>query len=451
MRILKFVLTAIVVLCAVGAGGLATRWFLQSQNAAQSDAAQNERRGTQPQATERVIISLQSALERNPYHADAWAQLGAAFLQRVRENGDPTNYARAEQAFRKALELDANHFHAISGMGALALARHQFRDALVWGERGRALNPDNAGIYGVLGDAHLELGEYDAAFANFQKMVDTRPDLASYARVSYARELLGDRAGAVEQMRAAVNAGAARSEARSWALTQLGNLYFEQGDLEHAHRAYQDALDNWSEYPYARAGLARIHAARGDYASAVEIYTRLMDALPLPEFVIALGDAYTAQGDTANAQKQYALVGAMQQLFASNGVDTDAELALFNADHQIDLPGTLALAQRAYAKRPGIFVADTLAWTLYQTGDYVGAKNMMDRALRLQTQNALLFFHAGMIAHELGDDAGAQQYLSRALQLNPHFSLRYAREARELLGTLETERGKQVDREQGNR
>lgn len=441
MRLVKIFLLSSLVLGGLAVGALATRWYLDenadvTSAASQYDPTAKEGRASRAQTTERVIRNLQTSLEKNPHNSQQWALLGAAFLQRVRENGDPSNYSRAEQAFQKALELDQNNFLAVGGMGGLKLAQHQFREAIVWGERAAQLNPDNAGLYGVLGDAQLELGEYDAAFKHFQTMVDTRPDLSSYARVSYARELVGDRAGALENMERAVNAGAANSEARSWALVQLGNLYFGQGDLENARSAYQAALQNWNDYPYARGGLAQVYAAQGDYAQAIQTYTRLLETIPLPEFVIGLGDVYQVSGDNANAQKQYALVAAMQQLASANGVDTDAELALFNADHKMDLNHTLELAKRAYEKRPGIFVADTLAWTYYQRGDYKNAEEYIEKALSLGTQNALLLYHAGMIQVALGNAARGRELLERALELNPHFSLRYAPGARLMLEEL---------------
>ncbi len=434
MRVLKFCALILVVLVALALGAFSTRAYLDTNS-----NARVKPESSRESLTERAILDLQNALAQNPYRADAWARLGAAFLQRVRENGDPANYTRAEQAFQKSLARDEKNFDAISGMGTLALARHQFRDARAWGERARALNPDSAAVYGILGDAHLELGEYTAAFENFQTMVNTRPDLASYARVAYAREIVGDRAGAIENMQRAVNAGAPQTEARAWALTQLGNLYFGGGNFSDARAAYQAALENWSAYPYARAGLAQGYAAQKNYADAIETYTRVLETFPLPEFVIALGDVYEASGDTANAQKQYALVGAMQQLFQANGVDTDAELALFNADHQIDLNNTLELAKRAYEKRPNLFVADTLAWTYYQTGDYENARTYIEQALKLSTQNALLFFHAGMIYEQAGDTPRAKHFLDAALKLNPRFSVRYADAAAKELTALNRE------------
>lgn len=439
----KSFIIALLFIPALALGTLGARWFYASVTPPTTGAPSLDPHAGEASrpahSTDALIHSLQETLARNPYATQAYSELGAAYLQKVREAADPSYYGKAEGLFRKALERDPRDFGALSGMGALALARHHFREALEWGERGAAVNRYNAGIYGVIGDAHLELGEYDQAFDAFQKMVDTRPDLASYARVSYARELLGDRAGALEQMQAAVNAGAAGGEARSWAFVQLGNLYFDGGELEQAQQSYQAALDNRGEYPYARAGLAKVYAAQGDYDRAIDVYTRLVQSIPLPEFVIALGDVYTAAGRPSEAAKQYDLVVAMQQLFQANGVDTDAELALFNADHRLDLTHTLELAQGAFDKRSSVTVADTLAWTLYQTGNYRAAEQMINRALRLGTRHALMFFHASLIQHQLGNDAGALDFLERALKLNPHFSLLYADHARELRDTLRAE------------
>ena len=60
----------------------------------------------------------------------------------------------------------------------------------------------------------------------------------------------------------------------------------------------------------------------------------------------------------------------------------------------------------------------------------------MTEALKLGTQDARLFDHAGMIDQRLGDRAAARTRLSRALAINPNFSLRDADEARRALAAL---------------
>jgi tetratricopeptide (TPR) repeat protein len=364
--------------------------------------------------------------------------LGQAYLQKARETGDPVYYPKAEALFHEALSANAADGEAMVGLGTLALARHQFAEALDWGERARALNPHHAQVYGVIGDAQIELGRYDDAVETVQAMVDLRPDLGSYSRVSYIRELLGDREGAVAAMEQAATAGSGYAENVAWVHVQLGNLHFDGGEIDSAGQDYAAALAAVPGYASALAGQARVAAAHGDLETAATLYDRAVRAIPLPEFVVGYGDVLAAAERQDDAVAQYALVAAIQQLHAANGVDTDLELALFTADHgrPDDLPRAVEQARAAVAARPSVVAWDVLAWTLYRNGDLDGAAAASRQALRLGTQNALMQFHAGMIAAARGETAAAITFLESTLELNPHFSVRYAPEARAALGRL---------------
>jgi len=189
--------------------------------------------------TDRLIASNQALLRTAPNDTTAMAALAAAYLQKVREVGDLAYYPKAEALLVSTLKLQPDSGEALIQMGALSLGRHRFRDALDWGDRAIALDQYSARALGVAGDAQIELGRYDEAFTTFQRMVDLRPDLSSYARVSYARELTGDADGAIEAMRAAVGAGGPAPENVAYAEVLLGNLYFDRGDLYQAESAYR--------------------------------------------------------------------------------------------------------------------------------------------------------------------------------------------------------------------
>ncbi len=388
------------------------------------------------------IRSLQETLRSGDERAKGLAatMLGQAYLQKARETGDPGYYPRAEALFQQALTADDDDVEAIVGLGTLALARHEFAEALDWGERARALNPYHAAAYGVIGDAQVELGHYDDAVETVQAMVNLRPDLGSYSRVSYLRELMGDREGALLAMEQAATAGSGYAENVAWVRVQLGNLRFDGGNLTGSAREYAAALAAVPSFAPALAGQARVAAASGDLDRAAELYARAVQIIPLPEFVVAYGDVLSAAGRPDEAKAQYALVSAIQQLYAANGVDTDLELALFTADHgrPEELPIAVEQARAQVATRPSIGAWDILAWTLYRSGDFDGAAEATEQALRLGTQNALMRFHAGMIAAARGESAQAIALLESALDLNPHFSIRHAPEAR---ATLEQLRG----------
>src|SRR5215207_1584026 len=386
------------------------------------------------------IQSLQETLRGDDERAKGLAatMLGQAYLQKARETGDPGYYPKAETLFQQALASDGGDVDAMVGLGTLALARHQFAAALDWGEQARALAPYHAAAYGVIGDAQVELGRYDEAIETVQAMVDLRPDLSSYSRVSYLRELMGDREGALVAMEQAATAGSGFVENVAWVRVQLGILRFDGGDVTGAASEYTAALAALPGYAPGLAGQARVAAAAGDLDGAAELYAQAVRSIPLPEYVVAYGDVLSAAGRQDEANAQYALVAAIQQLYAANGVDTDLELALYTADHgrPEDMPRAVQQARAQVAERPSIVAWDVLAWTLYRSGDLDGAAAASEEALRLGTRNALMLFHAGMIAAARGQTAEAISFLESALELNPHFSVRFAPEARATLERL---------------
>lgn len=433
-RVMIALLAAIALLIgAWAANGFADRERAPALPPAADDFGPAARRAGS--ATDRRIAELQSQLQATPDDWAAFSQLGAAYLQKARETGDPTYYQKAEAALQETLAHEPGDYLALAAMGELALARHDFAAALDWGKRARALNADRTLAYGVIVDAQIELGRYDEAVDTLQAMVDLRPDLSSYSRVSYMRELHGDVEGAIEAMQLAVDAGGPTAENTNWTRVQLGHLYFNSGRLAEAEAAYQQALTLDPQYVHALAGLARVRAAQGDLDEAIRLYTEVVDRMPLAEYVIALGEVYNAAGRANEAQQQYELARAIDQLYRANGVNTDLELALFLADHG-DPAEAVRRARESYAQRPTTFAADVLAWALYRHGAYAEAQTYAERARHLGAQDALKLFHAGMIAHQLGDAAQARAYLEQALRINPYFSLRYAPEARRVLDQL---------------
>jgi tetratricopeptide (TPR) repeat protein len=382
------------------------------------------------------INQVEAQLQRSPDDAESYALLGQGLLQQVRETGDVTLYARADQAFSEALKRDPQLLDGLVGRGILALAMHDFKGALSWAEQAWALNQFRAQTLGVKVDGFVELGRYDEAVATLQQMVDLRPDVASYTRISYLRELHGEVDGAIEAMSMATSMVVPGTEQWLWSTVQLGNLYWNNGRLAEAEQGYRQALQLRDDYPYALAGLARVQAAQGDFAAAIAAFEQLVKRLPLPEFVVTLGELYEVSGQPDLARQQYDLVRTMQKLNAASGMNVDLELATFEVNHGADPATALAQAQAAYAERPTIFAADTLGWAYYRTDDLSKAEHYSREALRLNTQDALLHFHAGMIAAAQGDTTAAQTDLRRALAVNPTFSLLYAPQAQAKLAEL---------------
>ncbi len=222
-----------------------------------------------------LVRELQVTLRAHPRDTHSFALLGLAYEQRARETGDPAYYSKADGVLHRALELSPNDLVATGGLGSLALSRHRFREALSIGLRARALSPSTASTYGLIGDAELELGRYRAAFRSFDRLATLRPGLTAYARVSYARELLGRTRPAVQAMKLAVDAATNEPEPTAWAHVQLGKLYWSVGNIGAAATEYRAALVAFPGYVYAYDALAQVEAARGRLRAAIAALARL--------------------------------------------------------------------------------------------------------------------------------------------------------------------------------
>jgi tetratricopeptide (TPR) repeat protein len=381
--------------------------------------------------TQAEIAGLQGELRLNPRNVKALDTLGLAYLQRVRETGDPTYYGKADGILHEALGITPHDLIATAGLGQLALSRHQFRAALVLGLRAQKISPTTAGVYGVIGDAELELGQYTKAFAAFDRMNAIKPDVGSYSRVSYARELLGDTKGAERAMALAASASVGEHEASSWTYVQLGLLELNSGDAREALVNMHRALDLYPDYYFALDGAAQAELGLGHLRLARTYEQAAVERVPLPQYVSLLGDLDAALGYRVEAKREYALIGVIEKLLAANGVRNDLDIALFDVDHGIDAQHVVALARKGYAERPSILGDDVLGWALARSGNCQAALPWSNRSLRLGTQDPLKLFHRGWVAACLGDRAEARTYYARALALNPHFSILWAPVARE--------------------
>jgi len=377
-----------------------------------------------------TVSRLEETVAEGGTDARSLSLLGLAYLQRARETADASYYPRAQSALGRAGRLDRRDPVAVTGLASLAASRHQFRESLRLARRAVVLAPDTARGYGVVGDALVELGRYDEAFRAFERMVELKPSLAGYARVAYARELLGRPRQALEAMELALDASGNVPEPTAWTLVEIGKLHFSLGELTQARQAFRSALAVLPGYPFALDGLAKAEAARGRSARAVRLAQRATEAVPLPQFVATLADLYSVRGDRARAREQIELIGAIERLQASNGVNSDLELALFRIDHGIRLGETLDLARKARAARPSIHGDDVLAWALARNGHCEEALAYSKRSLRLGTRDASFAFHRGMIERCLGRTAEARAWFRRAVDLNPHFSLLWSATAR---------------------
>ncbi|MEK6276838.1 MAG: tetratricopeptide repeat protein [Actinomycetota bacterium] len=385
--------------------------------------------------TDERIAALRAQIDQTPSDPEGYVSLGGAYLTKVGETADSGYYQDAEDAFRQALRVDPDNFDATTEMGKLALARHDFRGGLRYGERARQINPSIASNYGVLTDANVELGRYAQAERTLQTWVNLKPGLAPYARVSYFRELHGDLPGALAAMKLAASAGSS-SKDFSYVQTLVGKLHFDSGRYAAAERAYRSAQGATAGgYPGALAGLGAVEAARGNYAAALGHYRAAEQALPVADYPLAIGEIRELQGRQAAAGRSYARTEVLIRREIPNGVDVRAELALFRAEHG-DPDRAVALARATLPVRPSVTTADSLAWSLHKAGNQPAALRWSQQAMRLGSRDPHYLYRAGMISLAAGDGDRAERLLSTLESQSPRFNPLYAPQAREALAQL---------------
>ncbi len=421
-----YLLLLIVAVCFVGACSSAK---------SESQIVQTTNANSLNDTEDADVNSALKIIEKLPESPEGYSQLAIAYIKRARQTGDFSLNSKAETSVKKALEIDPKNAISLKLRASLHLTFHRFNEALEAGKQLTKDFPQDAFGYGVLSDAHAELGNYKDAISAVQKMVDLKPNSSSYARVAHLRSLHGDTNGAIEMFKtAARTTDPSDKEGQSWCLVQLGDEYWKYGKFAEAEKVYDEALQNLPNFYLALAGKGKARAAQNDFDFAIKILTDANNRVPNVETAILLGDIYTKQGNEAKAKEQYDLVEIIEKKI---GVSNDQKrLALLWADHDVKLDDALAITKRESNDRKDIFTMDALAWTLYKKGILTDAKTAITNALNLKSNDARILYHAGMIEKASGNSVEAKKFLEQALKLNPAFDLLQAENARKTLSEL---------------
>ncbi|WP_394619944.1 tetratricopeptide repeat protein [Lentzea sp. JNUCC 0626] len=370
---------------------------------------------------QRAISAAQERLRRVPEDAATWASLGSAYVEQARITGDPTYYGKAQGALETSLRHKADGNGAAHlGLGALANARHDFATARDQAELARAALPDTAEVYGVLADALTQLGKTEDARAAVQRMLDLEPGVPAFTRAAYDFEQRGDVDSARLALTRALDASSSPADAL-FCRYHLGELAFDNGDLDEASAQYEQGLLVDPLDPALLQGRAKISAARGNLDDALTGYAGLVTRVPSPQYLHEYALLLRAAGRTDDATRQFDLLAQQERLLAAAGSTDELAASIVAADRG-DTAAALAAAEREWNRRQNPLVADALSWTLHLAGRDAEALGYADRAAATGWRNATFAYHRGMILRALGRTTEAADALDTALRTNPHFS-----------------------------
>ena len=362
--------------------------------------------------TDKEISQLQQRV-REGRNVELWLdRLGWAFVAKARESFDPGFYKLAEQCAR-SIEMRNPQSHEATLLHAHVLQNlHRFKESETLARRlvqQRGLSFD----YGLLGDALMEQGKLGDAVQAYQDMMNLKPDLRAYARAAHMRWLKGDLEGAIEAMQLAVSAASPNdAEAASWVNTRLAFYQFQAGRVNEAEQRCMLALSLQDNYPPTLLLQGRILLGQSRLGEAVHALQTAVRLNPLPEYQWTLAEALRAAGREKEASE-------VEAQLCQRGASSDPRtLALYLATRHESPETALRLARAELDARGDVFTHDALAWSLAAAGKLTDAHSEMQRALAEGTQDARLFFHAGIIASQAGHSADAERWLRKASELS---------------------------------
>lgn len=382
--------------------------------------------------------NLVNKIKSNPNDLEARLTLAELFMQEARISGEHGHYFPAALTVINAvLNLNPDQpirYRALLDKSSVLLSLHQFAEAKKIGEEAVQLNPYDAGIYGVLVDANVELGDYKKAVEMTDKMVAIRPDIRSYSRISYLREIHGQVNGSIEAMKLAVSAGYPGMEQTEWARLVLGNLYKYYGHLDSAEMQYNIALSARPNYPFAVAALADVAALKGNQEEAEALLKKACTLIPEVGFYVDLAKMEKEKGNEAEVKKLVNEIIPMLEDDEKNGHMMSLEYSEIHLELLNDVNKALEYAQKEYKNRPdNIDVNKSLAVIYYRKGDLQKSREHLNKALITKSHNPELLCLDGLLKAKENAISEGKQLIQKAFATNPNLSCSYCAEAKKLI------------------
>lgn len=389
-----------------------------------------------PAAT--AVAAFEARVAISPNSFVDFVNLGEAQMRLARETSDVSAYLRADEAARRAVELNPNYAPARLLQANVRLSLHDFNTALALAEPLTGSN-NPAPALAVAFDAQLALGLYQEAKTTLARL----DGVASGPSVQVRRQGLLNVQGQYPEAIALAEDALAQArqfglggEALAWYMLNAAELQLHYGNHEAADELFAEALEVQPEHAPALAGRGEAALADGRVDDALEWLTWAVEIAPQPEFLIHLQGVAMLNGDEQLAAQAGAQLDAFVQLAVAGEGLTNRLLALYLLDQGSSVADAHLLAQRDAAVRADVFTLDLVAWVRLAEGDVAGAVEASDAALDQGTQDPLILYHAGVVQRAAGNTARAEQLLELALSINPDFDPLHARRAEAVLAEL---------------
>jgi tetratricopeptide (TPR) repeat protein len=356
----------------------------------------------EPSPAEKAAGRARQAIVKDPARAEGYNALALAMARRARETGDPAYYDRASEALKKSFELQKDNFEGRKALVWIELGRHEFAAALKLAKELNREIKDDVMVYGLLADAHTELGNYREAEEAVQWMLNIgRSSIPGITRAAHLRELFGDLEGALQLITSAYHRlHPAETEDRAWVLTQAAHLELLAGRPEAAERLLVEALHLFPDYHYALAKLAQVRSSQGRHEEAASLMRRRYEMAPHPENLYDLATAMKRAGRDDEARRLFTEFEEKARAEMKSWDNANRELVFYYLDHAGEPEKGLEVAGLEARRRQDVYTLDAYAWALFRNGKADEARREMRRALAVGVRDPAMLARAKSIGME---------------------------------------------------
>jgi tetratricopeptide (TPR) repeat protein len=296
--------------------------LLAGQAVMSDAAAEHLRTGLEARKQHQVdveIAEFRKATELDPGLADAFVNLGAAYMEKH-------DYGSAIHPLKRALELSPDLPVAHQFLGYALLAQGYAAEAIPHLER--------AGAQDALGIAQIETGRLSEAVANFNAALAQRPDDADLLYyLGHASGLLSK--SAIDTLIAAHPDSARAHQA-------LAENYFVLRQMPQAEREYREALRLRPELPGLHLELGQLYANSAQWPKA--------EAEFRAETKLRPGNAEAAYRLGAALLQQGKAIEAVEELKRANDRKPDMPETLYSLGKAASLSGDAQTAEKVWTR-----------------------------------------------------------------------------------------------------
>ncbi|MCA1594070.1 MAG: tetratricopeptide repeat protein [Acidobacteria bacterium] len=369
-----------------------------------------------PEDCDKAIEHFQRAIQLDANFALAHSGLGACFANRVLKGlGGTEDYELAENAFKRALELDPENVEASMLMVFIYLSRGEKQKAHAEVARLQLKAPNEASVYFVKGALHRLDGEYNRALRAFDRLARLDPAarvVASYnrARVMMYQHRLDDALLELER-------GAKIEPNHPLVKTFRAVIMGRQGEREAATKMLREVLDEHPTMDGIRPLLAQQLIRQGDTEGArAELTDRVRDAASADhDIAYWLATTYAMLGERDDA---FTWLERAINLGNENRIwfETDPNWESLRGD-----PRFRELMRRIETASEKLIAQELSSTDKSEAGPVsaTASADAYDEYLRGRDANGRFIYHT--LSREDSDEA--IRYFRHAVELDPNFAL----------------------------